>query len=155
MPVLKKQFLYADEFAKTSVSQLFPSAKWKAAHRLYANHFANTVFLNQGNLQFEPLVLPGAAQFTSLRTSVAQRDSTGIGLLHLGNFYEYNVEIGRQDAGEGLWIQYRVGKEPKVDIIKNFRITGQVRKILPIHISGKQAYILAKNNDSWQIIRHK
>jgi hypothetical protein len=155
MPVLKKQFLYADEFAKTSVSQLFPSAKWKAAHRLYANHFANTVFLNQGNLQFEPLVLPGAAQFTSLRTSVAQRDSTGIGLLHLGNFYEYNVEIGRQDAGEGLWIQYRVGKEPKVGIIKNFRIAGQVRKILPIHISGKQAYILAKNNDSWQIIRHK
>ncbi len=155
MPVLKKQFLYAEEFAKTSVSQLFPSAKWKAAHRLYANYFANTVFLNQGNLRFEPLVLPGAAQFTSLRTSVAQRDSTGIGLLHLGNFYEYNVEIGRQDAGEGLWIRYPVGKEPKVDIIKNFRISGQVRKILPIHISGKQAYILAKNNDSWQIIRHK
>ena len=155
MPVLKKQFLYAEEFAKTSVSQLFPSAKWKAAHRLYANYFANTVFLNQGNLRFEPLVLPGAAQFTSLRTSVAQRDSTGIGLLHLGNFYEYNVEIGRQDAGEGLWIRYPVGKEPKVDIIKNFRISGQVRKILPIHIRGKQAYILAKNNDSWQIIRHK
>lgn len=155
MPVLKKQFLYAEEFAKTSVSQLFPSTKWKAANRLYANHFANTVFLNQVNLRFEPLVLPGAAQFTSLRTSVAQRDSTGIGLLHLGNFYEYNVEIGRQDAGEGLWIRYPVGKEPKVDIIKNFRISGQVRKILPIHIRGKQAYILAKNNDSWQIIRHK
>lgn len=155
MPVLKKQFLYAEEFAKTSVSQLFPSAKWKAAHRLYANHFANTIFLNQGNLNFEPLVLPGAAQFTSLRTAVALKNSSGVGLLHLGNFYEYNVEIGRQDAGEGLWIRYPVGKEPKVDIIKNFRISGQVRKILPIHISGKQAYILAKNNDSWQIIRHK
>ena len=155
MPVLKKKFLYAEEFAKTSVSKLFPSAKWKAAHHLYANDFANTVFLNQGNLRFETLKLPGAAQFTSLRASVAQMDAAGLRLLHLGNFYEYNVEIGRQDAGEGLSIQYGVGKEPKVDIINNFRIAGQVRKILPINIAGKQAYILAKNNDSWQIIQHK
>jgi hypothetical protein len=155
MPVLKKQFLYAEDFAKTSVNQLFPASKWKAAHRLYANHFANTIFLNQGNLSFEPLILPDAAQFTSLRTAIAQKDSAKAGLLLLGNFYEYNVEIGRQDAGEGLWIQYPVEKYPKVDVIKNFRISGQVRKILPISIRGKQAYLLAKNNDSWQIIRHK
>jgi hypothetical protein len=155
MPVLKKKFLYAEDFARTPVKDIFSAAKWKSATRLYADYFANTVFINQGNLNFQPVVLPGAAQYTSLRSSFPIKDSVGTQLLLHGNFYEYNVEIGRQDASEGILVKFAVDGKPKLDLMRDVRITGQVRKIVPIQIKGGQALILVKNNDSWQIIQKR
>lgn len=153
MPVLKKKFLYAEDFAKTEVKDIFPAAKWQKAQRLYANHFENTVFINNGQMGFQPMIIPGAAQFTSLRTAISVPAATGNQLLQFGNFYDYNVEIGRMDAGEGILTKYSTNADPAVELFRGCRVTGQVRSIQPIIIGGKQAYVLAKNNQSWQIIR--
>jgi hypothetical protein len=65
------------------------------------------------------------------------------------------VEIGRQDASEGILVKFAVDGKPKLDLMRDVRITGQVRKIVPIQIKGEQALILVKNNDSWQIIQKR
>jgi hypothetical protein len=155
MPVLKKKFLYAEDFAKTEVKDIFPAAKWQKAQRLYANHFENTVFVNNGQMDFQPKMISGAPQFTSLRSAVSIPGATGVQLLQLGNFYDYNVEIGRMDAGEGMLVNYSPKADPAVELFQGCRITGQVRSVQPIVIGGKQAYVLAKNNQHWQIIRKK
>jgi hypothetical protein len=59
------------------------------------------------------------------------------------------------DAGEGMLVNYSPKADPAVELFQGCRITGQVRSVQPIVIGGKQAYVLAKNNQHWQIIRKK
>ena len=49
MPSLKKKYLYAADFAKARVKDLFPVQKWKQAQQLTATHFSNTIFINDRN----------------------------------------------------------------------------------------------------------
>jgi hypothetical protein len=151
MPVLKKKFLYAADFAKASVEDIFGQKKLSSAQQLYADHFAHTVFMNQGKLSFTPLVLPDAAQYATLKAVMPIPSAKPIMLL-AGNFYEYNVEIGRMDADQGSFLQMKGGK-PMIQQLPGLAFGGQVRKVQAIAIKGKQAYILAKNNDTWQIVQ--
>jgi hypothetical protein len=76
-------------------------------------------------------------------------------VLLLGNYYDNNVEIGRQDADFGtLLINKGAGKFVYAPL-NGLTINGQVRSIKGININGRQAYILAKNNDAVQIVRFK
>jgi hypothetical protein len=153
MPVLKKKFLYAADFAKASVEDIFGQKKLSSAQQLYADHFAHTVFMNQGKLSFTPVVLPDAAQYATLKAVMPIPSAKPVMLL-AGNFYEYNVEIGRMDADQGSYLQMQGGK-PMIQQLPGLAFGGQVRKVQAIAIKGKQAYILAKNNDSWQIIQQQ
>ena len=45
MPLLKKKYLYAGDFAKASLTGLFGESKLKSSEILTANWFYNTVFL--------------------------------------------------------------------------------------------------------------
>jgi hypothetical protein len=56
------------------------------------------------------------------------------------------------DADQGNFLQLQQGK-PSITPIHNRYLAGQVRKIKPISIKGKQAYIVAKNNGAWQILQ--
>lgn len=152
MPVLKKKFLYAADFAKASIKDIFGSKKLADAQQLYADHFANTVFINQGKMQFKPVGLPDEAQYSSLR-AVIPLASVKPSFLLAGNFYEYNVEIGRMDADQGLIMQIGKQGDANVSAISGISLSGQIRKILPITINGKKAYLLAKNNGSWQLLQ--
>lgn len=153
MPVLKKKFLYAADFAKASVEDVFGQKKLSSAQQLYADHFAHTVFMNQGKLSFTPVVLPDAAQYATLKAVMPIPSAKPVMLL-AGNFYEYNVEIGRMDADQGSYLKMQGGK-PMIQQLPGLAFGGQVRKVQAIAIKGKQAYILAKNNDSWQIIQQQ
>ncbi|MFN9665349.1 MAG: hypothetical protein ACK57C_02005, partial [Bacteroidota bacterium] len=90
---------------------------------------------------------------TSLRTAISVPAAPGSQLLQFGNFYDYSVEIGRMDAGEGILTKYSTNADHAVELFRGCMVTGQVRTIQPIVIGVKQAYVLAKNNQSWQIIR--
>jgi hypothetical protein len=151
MPALKKKFLYAADFAKASVEDIFGKKKLSTAQQRYADHFANTVFINQGKLSFEPMILPDAAQYSTLK-AIVSIPSVKPTILLAGNFYEYNVEIGRMDADQGNYVQMKDGK-PVVTQVPNRLLAGQVRKMLPITIKGKQAYVVVNNNGSWQILQ--
>lgn len=151
MPVLKKKFLYAADFAKASVEDVFGQKKLSSAQQLYADHFAHTVFMNQGKLSFTPVVLPDVAQYATLKAVMPIPSAKPVMLL-AGNFYEYNVEIGRMDADQGSYLKMQGGK-PMIQQLPGLAFGGQVRKVQAIAIKGKQAYILAKNNNSWQIIQ--
>ena len=149
MPYLKKKFLYAADFAKASISTLLGSDKMKNALKLKADYFGNAVFINDGKLNFRLQELPGEAQFSQYRTATP----LGNQLLLLGNYYYNNVEIGRQDADLGVLLEYN--KAAMKIHLPDIDISGQVRKIAPIKIASKQAFLLAKNNAALQIILEK
>ena len=103
IPVLKKRFLYAEDFAKASLEELFTSQKLKESDVFTANYFSNAVLVNKGNLNFEIKALPWQAQLSSYRDAVvvnANNDNLP-DIFMAGNFYENNIEMGRYDADFG------------------------------------------------------
>ena len=99
MPVLKKKFLYAEDFAKADL-QIFSPEDLDKADVFTANYFSNAILINQGNLKFDVIAMPWQAQLSSYRDAVvvdANRDSLP-DILLVGNYYENNIQMGRYDA---------------------------------------------------------
>ena len=155
MPFIKKKFLYADNFAKANLDELLPSGKLKTAHRFVADYFANAVLVNTGNLRFEVKRLPFEAQISQMRAG-AIVDANGDKLpdvLIMGNYYDNNIEMGRYDADYGTILINKGNGNFETEKLNGFLSKSQVRRIAPITIDKKQAFILGCNNDTARIIR--
>ena len=159
LPVLKKQFLYAEDFAKASLNELFGKEKLAAATKLEATQMASMVLVNEGKGKYNPMALPAAAQFSNIRAVVPISN----GALLLGNFGYNNIEIGRQDANFGTLLQIAIMQPANNQQIKQSKtanshlaayqlpglvIKGEVRRALPIAIGKEICYMLAKNSKS-------
>lgn len=163
LPVLKKQFLYAEDFAKASLNELFGKEKLAAATKLEATQMASMVMVNEGKGKYSAKPLPAAAQFSNIRAVVPITN----GALLLGNFGYNNIEIGRQDANFGTLLkveqsgmatekQNKQSQQPFPQFtamqLPGLIIKGEVRRAMPILIGKEVCYVLAKNNGALQII---
>lgn len=155
MPSLKKKFLYAGDFAKSSLDQIFSPDKLRQASVLEADYFSNSILLNQGNLEFTVQSLPWQAQLSSYRDAFPLQGQSGQPpvILLVGNYYDNNIQMGRYDADFGTLLYYQKGKGLICENFNGSIISGQVRHIRPIRIGQEASYILARNNDSTRIIR--
>ncbi len=158
IPLLKKKYLYAEDFAKASVKDIFESGKLNNAEKFTANHFSNTVFINNGNLSFTAISLPWQAQLTSYRDAAivyANNDSLP-DIIMTGNFYPNNIQMGRYDADYGTLLLNKGNGNFEYSMINDLIIKGEARKINKITIPGiDQSFIIARNNDSLVLFRKK
>jgi enediyne biosynthesis protein E4 len=155
LPGLKKKFLYAEDFAKATFTDIFPREDLDKAQVFTANYFANAVLMNRGNMNFETIALPWQAQLSSYRDAVPV-DANGDSLqdvLLVGNYYENNIQMGRNDADYGTLLISHGKDSLSTESLNGQQIKGQVRHIKKIKIAGKEALILARNNDSTMVIR--
>jgi hypothetical protein len=154
MPGLKKKFLYAEDMAKASLNELFGEDKLKAADILTADYLSNAVLINKGNLNFEVKALPNEAQFSPYKDAVIV-DANGDDkpdILLMGNYYDSNIEMGRYDADFGTILINKGNGNFVCSNLNGLVVKGQVRHIQPIPINRRQAFILARNNDSTMVI---
>ena len=157
MPGLKKKFLYAEDLAKASMTELFGEKELKNAAVFTADYFASALLLNKGNLAFETKALPPEAQFTMMRDAVVV-NANGDHLpdiLLMGNYYGSNIEMGHYDADFGTLLINKGGGNFYTASLKGLAVKGQVRHIQPIVVGKKQSFLLARNNDSAIIIQGK
>lgn len=155
VPVLKKKFLYAEDFAKATLPDLFTSEKIDNATVLTADYFSNALLINNGNLQFETKPLPQAAQLTSFKDAVVvnANDDSLPDILLVGNYYGNNIEMGRYDADYGTILVNKGKGLFASESLNGLAIKGEVRHIRKININKQPAYILALNNDSIKVIK--
>lgn len=116
-PLLKKQFLLAESFAKASLKDLLTAEKLQHADVLSADYFANAALINKGNLRFDLQELPWQAQITPFKDGVvvnANNDSLP-DILLIGNYYENNTGLGRYDADYGTLL---LNQEKKISLPK-------------------------------------
>ena len=154
IPKLKKKYLLADDFAKASMSDIFGKEKLKTATLLEANYLSNAILINQGNLKFETMALPHQSQLSTYKTALevqANADNKS-DLLLFGNYYDCNIQMGRYDADFGTVLVSKDAGRFSVEGLNGLPIKGQVRRIEPINIAGKKAYVLVRNNDSALVI---
>ncbi len=157
MPGLKKNFLYAEDFAKATLKDIFPEEKLRKADTLSADYFSNAILINQGDLHFTVQPMPWEAQLSPYKDAVVV-DANGDNLpdiLLVGNYYENNIQIGRYDADFGTILLNRGGGKFTAGILNGLVLKGQARHISPIKISGREAYIIVNNNDSTRVIQFK
>ena len=154
MPYLKKKFLYAADFAKAYMVDLFGQKKLNQSLKLQVDCFENLLLINDGKMNFSSMPLPFEAQLSTYRTaSIIQTDKSSLPNLFIaGNFYANNIELGRQDADFGLMLENKGKGNFKTALMNGKPITGEIRNIQSIRVKNKNAYLLAKNNDSIQLI---
>ncbi len=159
IPLLKKKFLYATDFAKATLPQIFGEAKLKASKLYTANYFDNAILINKGNLQFETVSLPDLAQLTPYKTAQimdVNKDNLPDVLLY-GNFYGNNVQLGRYDADFGKVLINKGNGQFDAQNVGGVQIKGEVRRMLPISIKNNKGktFVLGRNNETVRVIEVK
>jgi hypothetical protein len=157
LPGLKKNFLYAADFAEASSEDIFSTLKTSTPAALTASYFSNAVLMNQGNMNFTIKALPWEAQLSSYRDAVlvnANNDNLA-DILLVGNYYDNNIQMGRYDADFGTLLLNRGNASFAAESINGLQIKGQVRHIRKINIGTNEAYVLVRNSDSTMVIRFK
>jgi hypothetical protein len=154
IPLLKKKFLYAEDFAKADLEKIFTKEKLDKSQVLTADYFSNAILINQGNLNFTLEALPWEAQLSPYRDAVvvdANHDNLP-DILLMGNYYNSNIQMGRYDADFGTILLNKGKGKFSAENINGLQIKGQVRHIRKIMINKKEAFILARNNESAVVI---
>ena len=99
IPELKKKYLYAEDFAKAPLKDIFRKQKMNDAQVLTAYFFSNSVLINNGNWNFSLKELPWQAQLTSYHdAAIADLNHDNRPDIFLaGNFYPNNIQMGEYD----------------------------------------------------------
>jgi hypothetical protein len=155
LPILKKKFLYAEDFAKASLNDLVPAEKLQSSLQLKADEFSNAILINdgKGNFSFQPL--PWQAQLTCYKTAcIVDANADALpDILMMGNFSASNIQMGSYDADYGKLLINKGKGNFEVSSLNALNVMGETRHITPIQLKKQPAYILARNNDSLKLIR--
>ncbi|NNF20301.1 MAG: VCBS repeat-containing protein [Saprospiraceae bacterium] len=156
IPLLKKKFIYANDFANADLKEIFGKDKIASATKYEVDYFSNAVLINNGEGRFKTKSLPAEAQFSSYHTSsLVDLNNDGLQEIFLGgNYYDCNIQMGRYDADYGS-ILFNHGNEnleyiqPAGDMLKN-----QLRKIKEITLAdGTTAWVIAVNNQRIELVK--
>ena len=121
------------------------------------DYFSNAVLINDGNWNFTIKELPWEAQLSSFRDAVVfnANDDDKPDILLGGNFYANNIQLGKFDADFGS-ILINIGNGNfNYESLNGLVIKGEIRHIRKINTGNKEAFVLARNNDSLKIIEFR
>ncbi|HEU4861683.1 MAG TPA: VCBS repeat-containing protein, partial [Chitinophagaceae bacterium] len=155
IPELKKKYLYAEDFAKATLNDIFKTEKLNSASLLSANYFSNIMLINNGNWNFSLKELPWEAQLTPYRdaTIADLNNDSRPDILLAGNFYHNSIQMGEYDGDYGTVLMNKGEGTFSCESLNGYIIKGEVRHIRKITIDRKEALLVARNNDSLKVIR--
>jgi enediyne biosynthesis protein E4 len=152
MPSLKKRFLYAEDFAKSTFDEMFPPGKREKAKQYSADYFEHALLINDGKMNFTLQALPWQAQIGCYKDAIAtdaNKDGK-IDVLLVGNFYDNNIQAGWYDGDRGaLMLNEGGGKF----VMQQLTLEGQIRHIRKIKTPLGESFLLARNNDSAKLVQ--
>ncbi len=157
MPSLKKRFLYAKDYGKATVEDIFPRSELNTALTLSASTLATCWWENQ-NGRFVCHNLPIQAQVSPVN-GILVDDFNHDGhpdILLAGNKYGMEVETGRCDAGIGaLFLGDGKGGFAWADNRESGFYAGREARDLALLRSagGKRLVVVANNNDKPQVFQ--
>jgi hypothetical protein len=151
LPSLKKQNLRFEEYAKKSISDLFPGELSSKATVHEFNYTFSCIALNKGKGKFEVQQLPLFVQLSSVNTAVCtdvNKDGK-IDLILGGNQFHFQPQFGRVDASFGhLLLNKGNGQWDYVmPSASGFEVRGQVNKMISITVKEKHLLLILQNDD--------
>ncbi|HET6766462.1 MAG TPA: VCBS repeat-containing protein [Chitinophagaceae bacterium] len=155
IPELKKKYLYAEDFAKATLGEIFGREKLRGASVLTASYFSNSILINNGGWNFTLKELPWQAQLTSYRDGAIAdvNDDDRPDILLAGNYYPNTIQMGEYDGDYGNVFINNGNGNFSYELLDGFVIKGEVRHIRRLTKGNEPAFIFARNNDSLRAIR--
>ena len=147
LPMLKKNSIKYQEYAKKQVSEILPKEKLDKAVTLTTNNLKSSVLIRNGN-EFKLIALPSEAQMSPVYAveilDIDQDKKSDI--VFGGNFYKLKPEIGRLDGFNGGYFKGKGdGTFSFVSALNSgIRISGEVRDIITLGDN----LVFARNNQS-------
>lgn len=160
MPALKKRFFYYKDYATAHLTDIFTPEQMKGMTELKASELKNCWLENLSNGKLLLHELPMAAQVSVIQgAAITDINNDGIKeIFAAGNFYPFRVQLGREDAGKGLLLQWNASLNNLIQSPLNMGICadGDIRDVLQIQTARhEQLIVIAKNGDSVQVIKEK
>jgi hypothetical protein len=156
MPVLKKRFLYAKDYANATVSDIWPQKDLDAGLTLQANMLETCWWENQ-NGRFVRRVLPSQAQVSTVQGIVCMDVNADghLDLLLAGNKYGLEVETNACDAGNGACFlgDGKGGFTWLDNTLSGFWAMGEARDLALLQSKGRPLIIVANNSTAPQVFR--
>ena len=165
IPPLKARYLAYQDYARASVTDVFPPAELKDAITRTAHTFATSLVRNDGNGAFTLVPLPREAQLAPV-FGILAADLDGdarTDLLLGGNFDGFKPDIGRAAASYGLVLRGDATRcagddrcapfTPLRVAQSGFAVPGQTRDIRRVRTRAGELYVVARNNDRALLFR--
>lgn len=151
LPSLEARFPNYKDYARLTVSDVFPAQELEGALVRTAYTFATSLVQHNANGSFTLVPLPLEAQVAPVYGILAE-DVDGNGtpdLMLAGNFDGVKPEIGRMRASYGLVLRGdgRGGFTPLRTVESGFFVPGQSRDIQRLRTPHGRRYVVARNND--------
>jgi hypothetical protein len=151
VPSLKKKFLKYEVFKNVKLEDIIPEKDLPQFLHKKAETFASVWIENMGNDLFEIHELPTEGQLFPIFAFAVDdlNDDQFPDIIAVGNWYEIQPELGRQDAGTGLVF---LGKENRNFIAlslqqTDFFVKGQGRDIkIVANGKGDRVFLVSLNN---------
>jgi hypothetical protein len=157
IPSLKARYLNYKDYARQTVTDIFPSKDLADAVLKTAYTFASSLAHNNGDGSFTLVPLPDEAQLAPvygiLATDVDRDGHTD--LLLAGNFDGFKPEMGRMSASYGLLLRgdgkgaFTPVRAPE----SGFMVPGQTRDIQRVRTASGEIIVVARNNDRPLVFR--
>jgi enediyne biosynthesis protein E4 len=151
LPYLRKTFFNYDAYAKASMENILTNEQVEKSTQLKAYVLGTSIVENKGNGKFSVSSLPIEAQFSSCSAIVFDDfDSDGIkDILLAGNFYPHRVQLGRNDAGSGLFLKGK-GKGKFIATMSKhtgFYAPGDIRSMCTLKNKAGERFVIVGVND--------
>ena len=157
MPGIKYKFPTYNEFAQSTLQEIYEPEMLENANHYQVNSFASGVFRNQGEGVFEFEPFHNLGQISSINgILVDDFNQDGMAdILTAGNLYVSEVETTRNDASVGMLFQgTEDGLQPLPMEQSGFFAPGDVKNMAFANSIGGAPYVIvANNNDSIQIFK--
>ena len=157
IPSLKARYLNYKDYARQTVTDIFPSGDLATAVLKTAYTFASSLVHNNGDGSFTVVPLPAEAQLAPvygiLATDVDRDGYTDV--LLAGNFDGFKPDFGRMGASFGLMLRGN-GKGSFTPVRapeSGFMVPGQTRDIQRIRTANGELIMVARNNDRPLVFR--
>ncbi len=150
MPFIAQKIPTFDQFAKSSLDQIYSPEKLEKALHLEIDEMGSIYLENLGNGNFQYRLLPTMAQF-SVITAMLIDDFDHDGnqdILAVGNKYEAEVETARYDASIGLFLKGDgKGNFESISVQKSgFFVNENSRNMAKIKVGNKNYILVTVNN---------
>ncbi len=157
MPSLRYKFRSYNAFARASLIDVYTKSALDASLHYRAKNFANSYLENLGNKKFKIKKLPNEAQISNINDFLAEdfNHDGFLDVLAIGNFFDMDVDIPRNDAFYGLLLKGDGhGSFVPVSLSESgFFVPNDARSIALINTSNDHLILVANNDDLMQIFR--
>jgi len=143
-------------FGGERVEDIFGTEQLGKSYVQKAVLFESSIFINNGEGNFEIKPLPVEAQFSPIRDiEAADINEDGIpDLILAGNNYGSRPSLGRQDASHG-WLllgKQDLSYEVKKPVESGFSIKGDIRKLHYLSLAGIESLVVGCNDGDTQVL---